>query len=67
MIILGLGLIVYEFIKRKKFSQKPVLYPIIALPVLVLGIYLAFSAGAFEDRNKRLTDEERRNEQIEKI
>ena len=67
MIILGLGLIIYGFIKWKKFSQKAILYPIIVIPVLALSIYLSFTVDAFKDKDERLTPEENRNTQIDKI
>ena len=69
LILLGLGLMVYGFIKWKKFSQKAMLYPIIAIPVLALSIYLSFAVDAFKDKGNGdgLTSEERREAQIEDI
>ena len=66
MILLGLSLIVFGFIKWKKFGQKVMLYPVIAISILALSIYLSFTADAFKDKSERLTSEERRNAQIEK-
>ena len=68
MILLGLGLIVYGFIKWKKFSQKAILYPIIVIQVLSLSIYLSFTVDVFKDKSEKgLTSEEKRDAQIEKI
>jgi len=67
MILLGLGLLVYGFIQWKKFSKKALLYPIIAVPVLALSIYLSFSADLFKDRDEKRTSEDRREAQIEDI
>ena len=69
MIILGILLIVYGFNKWAKFSQKKMLYPVIAIPVLILSIFLAFSVDLFKDNDnkKGLTSEESRNVQIDEI
>ena len=60
MIILGLSLIAYGFINWKKVSTKPLLYFVIAVPLLALSIYLAFTVDAFKDSSERMTPEERR-------
>ena len=67
MIILGVALIIYGYLKWKKFSQKTTLYLVIAVVVLALGIYLAFSQNIFKDKDERMTDDEKRNEQIDEI
>ena len=58
MIILGLGMIVYGFLKWKKFSQRPMLYLIIATIALVLSLYLSFAVGTFKDSSERTTEKQ---------
>ena len=69
MVILGLVALIYGFIKWAQFSRNKMLYPIIAVPVLILGIFLSFYVGLFKDRDERngLTREESRNAQIDEI
>ena len=67
MIILGLALIGYGYFKWKKYSQKGIIYLVLAAPALAIGIYLATSFGAFKDKDERMSPDERRNAQIEDI
>ena len=73
LILLGLGFIIYGFVKWRKIAKSVILYPVIVVPALIIGICLAVFTGAFKDRNERKMDaerqsyDERQSEMLDKV
>jgi hypothetical protein len=67
LIILGGALIFYGYAKWKKFNENKKIYIIAALPVLILALVLAFTVDLFKDRDEGMTNEQRREKQMDEI
>jgi hypothetical protein len=67
LLILGCALIFYGYVKWKKFNENKKIYFIAALPVLILAIVLAFTGDIFKDRDEGMSNEQRREKQINEI
>jgi len=67
LIILGGALIFYGFVKWQKFHENKKIYFIAAFPVLILAIVLAFNVDIFKDGDNGMTNEQRREKQINEI
>jgi uncharacterized membrane protein len=67
LIMLGGALLVYSYLKWKKYNGNKKIYFIVALLVLILAIVLALTVAVFKDSDERISTEQRQENLLNAI